>query len=217
MSRSADSARRLRDIRVHYDNDSCLDLLTANGIVSIIEAQAKSTIRPLKLLTALSHLGTGVSSCVAKSREASRERRQRGDPPWRPLTTTRSGRFIARRRPGAPVITTSDKNHWFDYVGRARLGRPGQTGPKGPALRDQIGARLEVIRKSGGPLWRRARSDGSYASANDPRVLVGLGSATEPVRLRVSWPRGRTEEFGEVPVDRWTTLTEGPARPHRRR
>lgn len=80
---------------------------------------------------------------------------------------------------------------------------------EGPALRDQIGARVEVIRKNGGSLWRRARSDGSYASANDPRVLVGLGTSTDPVRLKVSWPSGKTEEFGEVPVDRWTTLTEG--------
>jgi hypothetical protein len=76
-------------------------------------------------------------------------------------------------------------------------------------VRDQIGARVEVIRKTAGPLWRRARSDGSYASANDPRVLVGLGTSTDPVRLRVSWPSGTTEEFGEVPLDRWTTLTEG--------
>jgi hypothetical protein len=66
-----------------------------------------------------------------------------------------------------------------------------------------------VIRQTGGPLWRRARSDGSYASANDPRVLVGLGASTDPVRLKVSWPSGKTEEFGEVPLDRWTTLTEG--------
>jgi hypothetical protein len=29
------------------------------------------------------------------------------------------------------------------------------------------------------------------------------------VRLHVSWPSGKTEEFGEVPLDRWTTLTEG--------
>jgi hypothetical protein len=62
-------------------------------------------------------------------------------------------------------------------------------------------------------LWRRARSDGSYASANDPRVLVGLGTSTDPVRLRVSWPSGKTEEFGETPIDRWTTLTEGSGSP----
>ena len=44
-------------------------------------------------------------------------------------------------------------------------------------------------------LWRRARADGSYASANDPRVLVGLGASTDAPRVRVIWPDGRSEEF----------------------
>ena len=48
----------------------------------------------------------------------------------------------------------------------------------GPGGRDMLGARVEVRQREGPSLWRRARSDGSYASANDPRVLVGLGKAT---------------------------------------
>jgi hypothetical protein len=59
--------------------------------------------------------------------------------------------------------------------------------------------------------WRRARSDGSYASANDPRVLVGVGSTTSPVNVRVIWPGGQVEE-ARVEVDRYTTLVEGRAR-----
>jgi hypothetical protein len=75
--------------------------------------------------------------------------------------------------------------------------------------RDALGARVVVTRKSGPTLWRRARSDGSYASANDPRVVVGLGTSADPVRLRVLWPDGRSEEFPEAPVDKWITLTRG--------
>ena len=60
-----------------------------------------------------------------------------------------------------------------------------------------------------GTLWRRARADGSYASANDPRVLAGLGSFTEPPRVKVTWPDGRVEEFANVPIDRYVTLKEG--------
>jgi enediyne biosynthesis protein E4 len=78
--------------------------------------------------------------------------------------------------------------------------------------RDMLGARVEVRRSSGPALWRRARADGSYASANDPRVLVGLGSSTEAPRVRVVWPDGRAEEWSSVPIDRYTTLTEGTAR-----
>ena len=47
--------------------------------------------------------------------------------------------------------------------------------------RDMLGARVEVARADGVTLRRRARADGSYASANDPRILVGLGDAAGAV------------------------------------
>ena len=75
--------------------------------------------------------------------------------------------------------------------------------------RDMIGARVEIVRANQPALWRRARSDGSYASANDPRVLVGLGGSTEAPRVRVVWPGGRTEDWPSVSIDRYTTLKEG--------
>jgi len=71
-----------------------------------------------------------------------------------------------------------------------------------------VGLRVEVIRRTGPALWRRARADGSYASANDPRVLVGLGASTEAPRVRVQWPDGRSEEWPPMPIDRYTTLKE---------
>jgi hypothetical protein len=61
-------------------------------------------------------------------------------------------------------------------------------------------------------VWRRARSDGSYASANDPRVLAGLGQTPEKaVTVRVHWPDGTRDEWRAVPIDRYTTIEE----PHR--
>jgi hypothetical protein len=78
--------------------------------------------------------------------------------------------------------------------------------------RDLVGARVEITRAGKAPLWRRARADGSYASANDPRVLAGLGDSNDPPRVRVVWPDGKSEEFNTVAVDRYTTLTEGTGR-----
>ena len=72
-----------------------------------------------------------------------------------------------------------------------------------------MGARVTVTLADGRVIWRRSRADGSYASANDPRVLVGLGDSTQPPRVRVVWPDGRSEEWNSVAVDRYTTLTEG--------
>jgi hypothetical protein len=80
------------------------------------------------------------------------------------------------------------------------------------AHRDMPGARVEIIRDGQPSLWRRVRADGSYASANDPRVLVGLGESADMPRVRVRWPDGRTEEWKAVDIDRWQTLVDGSAR-----
>jgi len=75
-----------------------------------------------------------------------------------------------------------------------------------------VGARVAVTRSSGPTRWRHARADGSYASANDPRVLVGLAQSSEKPRVRVIWPDGRSEEWPQVDIDRYVTLTEGGAK-----
>jgi hypothetical protein len=53
------------------------------------------------------------------------------------------------------------------------------------------------------------KTDGSYLSASDPRVLVGLGSATSIDSIRVHWPDGGVEEWKTLPTDKYITLTQG--------
>ncbi len=97
------------------------------------------------------------------------------------------------------INAIGQQNHW---LGLELIGR--QT------PRDMLGARVAVMLADGSTLWRRARADGSYASANDPRVLVGLAEvATTELRLRVTWPSGLTEEWLDLPINQYTTLTEG--------
>ena len=72
-----------------------------------------------------------------------------------------------------------------------------------------IGARVEVTRSTEPPVWRRVRSDGSYASASDSRVLVGLGQSSELPAVQVFWPSGRVELWPDVEIDRYVTLAEG--------
>ena len=80
------------------------------------------------------------------------------------------------------------------------------------AGRDALGARAAIVDRDGTTRWRRVASDGSYASASDPRPLFGLGDGDGPVRLRVAWPDGATEERVVDTVDRWLTVKEGATR-----
>jgi hypothetical protein len=73
-----------------------------------------------------------------------------------------------------------------------------------------LGARVEIIRKNQPALWRRVHVDGSYASANDPRVLVGLGDSAERPNVHVHWPDGSVSESLDVPIDRYITIEAPP-------
>ena len=97
------------------------------------------------------------------------------------------------------VNDIGNRNHW---LGLRLRGTPAVGG------RDMLGARVAVSRSTGPTLWRRARTDGSYASANDPRVLVGLGTAAEPVQVRVLWPDGSEETWTDITVDQWISLQQ---------
>jgi len=81
-------------------------------------------------------------------------------------------------------------------------------GPDGQG--DHLPARVQVVGADG---VLRARTDGSYASANDPRAVIGLGEARAPVTLRVRWPDGRWERFADLEVDLYHVLTRGQGVP----
>jgi hypothetical protein len=93
-----------------------------------------------------------------------------------------------------------NQNHW---IGLRLLTDDGK--------RDAIGARVHLILADGSSRWRRVRTDGSFCSSRDPRVLIGLGTATKIKEVRVLWPQGRSETWTDLPVDHYTTLREGSA------
>ena len=186
-----------------FDNDSWLDLMTLNGSVSMIEAQARAKDPfPLKMLNQLfRNLGNGRFEDVSA----------RGGEPFKLLDVSRGAAFgdidndgdedVVVGTANGPtrlfINNVGNKNHW---LGLRLIGVGG---------RDMIGARVSIVRPSGPTIWRRSRSDGSYASANDPRVLVGLGTSTAPVTVRVQWPDGKMEEWADQAINRWTTLKQG--------
>jgi enediyne biosynthesis protein E4 len=72
---------------------------------------------------------------------------------------------------------------------------------------DRVGARIEVRLPDGRRLLRTSRTQGSYASARDPRVFFGLGGATD---VEVTVRQGRTRrQIRGVGVDRLLVIPLG--------
>ena len=107
---------------------------------------------------------------------------------------------------GRAELLINQVGHRRDWVGLHLAG--------GDVARTIVGARVAVVGSDGVTRRRRARADGSYASAHAPRVLVGLGDeAADALAVQVTWPDGRTEAWSEVPVGRYSTLRKGEGEP----
>jgi enediyne biosynthesis protein E4 len=186
-----------------YDNDGWLDLFVANGSVSMIEAQLRANDPfPLKMQNQLyrnSRDGRFADTSAVAGKPFGVAGVGRGAA-FGDIDNDGDTDILVANAAGPLNLLINNRGNERRWVGVRLVGVGG---------RDMIGARVTVIRRDGSTLVRRARSDGSYASANDPRVLVGGIASADPVRVRVQWPDGKTEEFAEVPVERWTTLTQG--------
>ncbi len=78
--------------------------------------------------------------------------------------------------------------------------------------RRALGAWVGTERARGADrLWRRFHTDGSYAAANDPRVVVQ--TASEPPTVVVAWPDGALEAFQLPGQGSYFTLVRGRGKP----
>jgi hypothetical protein len=75
--------------------------------------------------------------------------------------------------------------------------------------RDALQARITIVERGGRTLSRRVQVDGSYCTASDPRVIVGLAGDGAPRTVRVQWTDGRVDEFRGLTADRYWTLERG--------
>jgi len=191
-----------------YDNDGWLDLFVANGAVQLLPQLVRQKDPfPLGQPNQVFR-NTGKGSFVEIAAEEAGPELQllevsRGailgdvdnDGDTDVLVTNNNG-------PARLLLNqVGNRNHW---VGLRLLGKNETKNG-----RDMLGARVDVTTASGNVLRRRVRTDGSYLTANDARVLVGLGVARQVKSVRVRWPNGTTEEWKNLAVDRYTTLNEG--------
>jgi len=76
------------------------------------------------------------------------------------------------------------------------------------STRDGSGA-IVTVKAGGKTLVRHAHTDGSYMSASDGRVIVGLGQVSSPVNVSIRWPSGLTQQLKQQPLGSYITVTEG--------
>ena len=183
-----------------YDNDGWLDLLVVNGAVQLLpDLIRKGDPFPLGQPNQLfRNTGKGTFKEVI----------DQAGPNFQMLEVSRGAAFGDIDNDGdTDVLITNNngpvrlllnkagnRNQW---IGVRLVSKDGG--------RDMLGAKIEIVSSNKPVLRRRVRTDGSYLSANDPRVLVGLGTGARVELVRVRWPDGTTAEFNNPPLNKYHT------------
>ena len=189
-----------------FDNDGWLDLLAVNGlVVESLDRADPGAVFPLDQRNQLfrNRGDSGFDDVSARAGTVFQASEVSRGAAFGDVDNDGDTDVLVANATGRVRLLVNGIGHRRHWAGLRLVGAGG---------RDMVGARVAVTRSDGATLWRRARADGSYASASDPRVLVGLGSLADPVDVRVIWPGGRVEEWRGVPVDRYTTLIEASGR-----
>ena len=184
------------------DNDGNLDLFVANGAVKIEETQRGQPFPYQEINQLIRNDGAGAFVDITPT----------AGPAMALQEVSRGAAFgdidndgdidIAVANNSGPARLLLNEaatgNHWLTVRLQGSRGN-----------RDGIGARVAILRDGTPTLWRRAHTDGSYLSANDPRVHFGLGKEAGLDGVLVNWPDGSSEIWRNVGTDRFVTLTEG--------
>ncbi len=200
-------------VMLDYDGDSWLDLLTVNGSVKLLEPRPGSDAgygleQPGQLFR---NFGDGRFAETAResapdlAAPAVGRGAAAGD-----LDNDGDLDVLVSVNGGVPRLLLNESSPDRPWAGLRLVGTPGK--------RDMLGARVTLLDGSGRRLWRRAHSDGSYASARDPRVLfpldeagldeAGLEAGNQPIGVRVTWPDGQVEDR-LIERGRYTTVVQG--------
>ncbi|HEY1985964.1 MAG TPA: CRTAC1 family protein [Terracidiphilus sp.] len=189
-----------------YDNDGEIDLMLSNGYPDDLidqESHLMTYKEPLLLFQNTGSAFRNVSSLGggAFSKKFASRGLAIGD-----FNNDGAVDVLISVNNSAPVLLKNNAvggNHW---LGVKLIGRKCNT--------DAVGAQLTYM--AGGKTKHRTKiGGGSFLSAHDPRIVLGVGISNKIDWIEVKWPlpSGAIERFTNLPIDSYITLVEGNGRP----
>jgi hypothetical protein len=185
-----------------YDNDGNLDLIVANGFPDDLVEQFSNrvTFKERLLLfhnNAIKFQDVSAQSGPVFEKTFSARGLAVGD-----FNNDGGLDVLISVNDDAPVLLRNEVGKLSHWLGVKLVGKKCNADAVGALITYQAGDLKRSRMKVGG---------GSFLSAHDPRLVLGIGSRTKLDWLEIKWPEpgGTSERFANLPLDRYVTIVEG--------
>jgi hypothetical protein len=103
---------------------------------------------------------------------------------------------------GTPLLVKNNAGHHNHWLGLKLVAKQANPDAIGALITWQAADLKRSIFKTGA---------GSYLASHDPRVVLGIGARPKIDWVEIKWPlpSGRVERFIDLPIDKYTTISEG--------
>jgi enediyne biosynthesis protein E4 len=191
-----------------YDNDGNLDLFLCNGHPDDKIATHVFGVKYREPLLLFRNTGAGFQNVSGASGPAFQELLSGRGMAVGDFDNDGHIDVLIAQNGGPPILLKNNAGHQNHWLGARLIGKRANIDAVGAKISYQAGDLKRHAFKVGG---------GSYASSHDPRVVLGLGAHAKVDWVEVKWPQpsGLVERFTELPVDRYSTITEGQGKPQR--
>jgi hypothetical protein len=185
-----------------YDNDGNLDLFLANGHPDDKIEEHSSDVKYSEPMLLFSGNGQRFENISASSGPVFTKPYASRGMAVGDVNNDGALDVLVAVNNGAPLLVKNNagrRNHWLGLKLVAKQANPDAIGA---LITWQAGDLKRSIFKTGG---------GSYLASHDPRVVLGIGSRLKFDWVEIKWPMpsGRVERFIDLPIDKYTTVSEG--------
>jgi hypothetical protein len=185
-----------------YDNDGEMDLILANGFPDDLVEQYSHEVTFKEPLLLFHRQGQAYKNVSAQSGPIFAQTFAARGLAVGDFNNDGGVDVLISNNDAAPILLRNNMgkaNHW---LGVRLVGRK--------CNRDAVGARV-TYRSGDLQRMRMKVGGGSFLSAHDPRMVLGMGKRQQMDWVEVRWPQpsGVVERFHDLPSDRYVTLVEG--------
>ncbi len=181
-----------------FDNDGWLDILAINGAVRLIQEQIDDgVILALQQSNQLFHNQSGSFIEIT------------ADVPVLSIKNVSRGTAIGDIDNDGDTDVLVTNNHskaqlLINHVGHKKQWIGLQLQNKNGKY--MLGSVATITLENGQKITRRSRTDASYISANDPRIIIGLDDHQKDIDVSVLWSDGQTSEYKNLSLLRYHQL-----------